>query len=241
MTRSGPVSAPRRRDRARSAPGPGRTSAGARRSPGSRGRQRPRRRTPKVQSHPPIRPAIATAWPASTTVPSAASSTSDWWPAVCPGVGSSRNPRRDLDLAVQDLVRQARRIDPLRHGVVGLVHLGPFGSLDEDRHSRRDPRRLAAVVEVQVTVRHTGDVGERDAVRCERVLRSPSPAARTSTRPLRCRNRPRCRRGRRRPDARRRARRTATTRRRSSSCSSGVSRSSETRNGMTRTSGTGLL
>ena len=87
-----------------------------------------------------------------------------------PGRGHQPQPRRDLDLAVQDLVGQPRRIDPLRDRVVGLVHLGPLGSLDEDRHARRDPDVLAAVVEVQVAVRHAGNVGERDAVRRERVL-----------------------------------------------------------------------
>ena len=87
-----------------------------------------------------------------------------------PGRRDQPQPRRDLDLAVEELVRHARHVDPLRHGVVGLVHLRPFGALDEDRHAVREPDVLTAVVEVQVAVRRAGDVGERDPVRAERVL-----------------------------------------------------------------------
>ena len=33
-------------------------------------------------------------WPAMITVPSARRTTTDWWPAVCPGVGTTNTPRR---------------------------------------------------------------------------------------------------------------------------------------------------
>jgi hypothetical protein len=87
-----------------------------------------------------------------------------------PGRGDQPQPRCHLELTVQDLVEEARDIDPLGDGVVGFVHHRPLGSLDEDRHVRRDPAVLAAVVSVQVAVRRARDVRELDPVLGERDL-----------------------------------------------------------------------